>query len=372
MSLQDFDPQRFLDEDWQCRPRLLRAALPGFECPVDGDDLAGLACESEVDARLVCRDGEDWMLRHGPFDESDFTDLPERDWTLLVQSVDHWIPDVAALLEYFRFLPRWRIDDIMVSYASDGGSVGPHYDNYDVFLIQGKGRRRWDVGQHCDGTTPLLGHADLRLLKHFESRESYLLEPGDILYVPPGVAHWGRAEGDDCITLSVGFRAPSHAELLSQWALDRDAALSDDQRFKDERLNACANPGQIPAEVIGQLRRVLTEHLDDDAYLSRWFGQMMSHVDNEQLFSNPALSLADFQDKAQSTALSLRPGARLAFDERYLFVDGRAYPYQEAEHEDIADFCRLESGDAVHLLSAEMRYSLYQAGTVFFDDDLDD
>ena len=132
--MQDFDAQQFLDSDWQRQPRLLRAALPAFVCPVDGDDLAGLACEADVDSRLIRRDGEDWLLRHGPLDESDFAELPACDWTLLVQSVDHWIPEVAALLEHFRFLPRWRIDDIMISYASDGGSVGPHYDNYDVFL----------------------------------------------------------------------------------------------------------------------------------------------------------------------------------------------------------------------------------------------
>lgn len=372
MALQDFDAQQFLDSDWQRQPRLLRAALPAFVCPVDGDDLAGLACEADVDSRLIRRDGEDWLLRHGPLDESDFAELPASDWTLLVQSVDHWIPEVAALLEHFRFLPRWRIDDIMISYASDGGSVGPHYDNYDVFLIQGHGKRRWDIGQHCDDNTPLLGHPELRLLKQFECRESVLLEPGDILYIPPGVAHWGRAEGDDCITLSVGFRAPSHAELISQWSMERESALSEDQRFRDAALRADANPGWIPEEVVSQLRQLLSQGLDDEQSLSRWFGQLMSHVDNEQLFSNPALSFVEFQSQEQHSKLYLRPGARLAFDAHYLFVDGCAYSYDSAHREQIAAFCAQQNDDIVTTLTPELRYSLYQAGTVYFDDDVED
>ena len=372
MALQDFDAQQFLDRDWQHQTRVLRAALPGFICPVDGDDLAGLACEADVDSRLVCRDGDDWLLRHGPLEEADFAALPERDWTLLVQSVDHWIPEVADLLEHFRFLPRWRIDDIMISYASDGGSVGPHYDHYDVFLIQGQGKRRWDIGQHCDDNTLLLGHPELRLLKHFESRESVLLEPGDILYIPPGVAHWGRAEGDDCITLSVGFRAPSHSELISQWSMERESTLGDQQRFTDSALRADSNPGWIPDDVVNQLRQVLSEGLDDNKTLSRWFGQLMSHVDSEQLFSNPALSFSEFQQQEQQVRLYLRPGARLAFDACHLFVDGCAYPYDSEQRQQIAAFCAQKNDDIVTALTPELRYSLYQAGTLYFDDDIED
>lgn len=372
MALKGFDAQAFLDNDWQRRPRVLRAALPNFECPVDGDDLAGLACEAEADARLICQHGEDWQLQHGPLQEADFATLPESHWTLLVQSVDQWIPEVADLLTHFRFLPRWRTDDIMVSYAADGGSVGPHYDQYDVFLIQGSGRRRWRLGQHCNDDSPLLGHPELRLLRDFDCQQEYVLEAGDILYIPPGVAHWGTAEGDDCITLSVGFRAPSDAELINSWALERESQLSDSQRFNDVALSADVASGWIPETVLPQLRQRLSAGLDDDRELSRWFGQMMTQVAQEQRFDNPALSPEAYAEREKQFAPSLRLGARLAFDRHYLFADGLAYPYPPAMRDEVAAFCEQEGGQPIAGLVAELRYQLYQVGTVYFDDDIDD
>ncbi|MAK42669.1 MAG: cupin [Spongiibacter sp.] len=372
MALQGFDAQQFLDEDWQRRPRVLRGALQGFECPVDGDDLAGLACEDEVDSRLISQHGSDWQLQHGPLKESYFAELPASHWTLLVQSVDQWIPGVAELLNDFRFLPRWRIDDIMVSYAADGGSVGPHYDQYDVFLIQGSGRRRWQLGQHCDDSSELLGHPELRLLKHFDCQQEVILEAGDILYIPPGVAHWGTAVGDDCITLSVGFRAPSNAELLNSWSIERETVLSDGQRFSDQALNASAPSGWIPEDVLPQLRERLSAGLDDDRALSRWFGQMMTHVDQQQRFDNPALSFEEYAHREQQVPACLRLGARLAFDAHYLFADGIAYPYPSDLRPAVAEFCEQEGGDDVMGLVVELRYQLYQTGTVYFDDDVED
>ncbi|WP_372864637.1 cupin domain-containing protein [Spongiibacter sp.] len=372
MALQDFDAQQFLDNDWQQRPRLLRGALPNFDCPVDGNDLAGLACEPDIDSRLICQQGDDWLLRHGPLNEGDFAELPASHWTLLVQSVDQWIPEVAALLRLFRFLPRWRIDDIMVSYAADGGSVGPHYDQYDVFLIQGSGRRRWQLGQHCNSQSELLGHPDLRLLKHFDCSEEHTLNPGDILYIPPGVAHWGSAVGDDCITLSVGFRAPANSELLHNWCIERESLLTEDQRYCDQALDARQPSGWIPPEVVAQLRQRLSEGLNDDQQLSRWFGQMMSRVDEEQCFDNPPLTEADFLQREESSTLLLRPGARLAFDSHFLFADGAAYPYPASARDEVAAFCSLENGDVVSGLANTLRYNLYQTGTVYFDDDVED
>ena len=214
MQLQNFDIDLFLREHWQKKPMLIRNALPDWCNPLDPEDLAGLACEEEIESRLIIRKDESWKLEHGPFTEKRFGKLGKKPWTLLVQAVDHFVPEVAALIAPFRFVPNWRIDDVMVSYASDQGGVGPHFDQYDVFLVQGLGRRRWQIGPVCDAQTPLLPHDDIRLLASFEATDEWVLEPGDILYVPPGFAHDGVALGDDCMTYTIGFRSPSRNELI--------------------------------------------------------------------------------------------------------------------------------------------------------------
>ena len=198
--LGDMAAEDFLRDYWQKKPLLIRQAFPDYENPLSPDELAGLALEEEVESRIVLTQGKSpWELRRGPFAEDDFKTLPERDWTLLVQAVDQFVPDIADLISAFSFLPSWRVDDVMVSYAAPGGSVGPHFDNYDVFLLQTHGRRRWKIGQTCSPASPLLEHPDLRILENFEQQQEWVLEPGDMLYIPPGVAHYGIAE-DDCST----------------------------------------------------------------------------------------------------------------------------------------------------------------------------
>src|SRR3990170_7562789 len=214
MQFDDFDIAGFLTDFWQKRPLLIRSPWRAWNNPLAPDELAGLACESDVESRLVTQLPDTWELEHGPLSGTRFAQLGKQPWTLLVQAVDHHVPAVAALLEPFRFIPNWRIDDVMVSYAVEGGGVGPHFDQYDVFLVQGLGRRRWQLGRLCDHATELLPHDDLRLLASFEPTDEWILEPGDILYVPPRVAHNGIAVSDDCMTYSIGFRAPSRRELI--------------------------------------------------------------------------------------------------------------------------------------------------------------
>ena len=230
MPFRNFDTATFLRDYWQQRPLLIRNPWNGWHNPLSPDELAGLACEESVEARLISQSGAALEAEHGPFPEERFARLGEQGWSLLVQAVDHHVPEVAELIAPFRFIPDWRIDDVMVSLASDGGGVGPHFDHYDVFLIQGLGRRRWQVGQLCDDATPLLPHDDLRLLADFRATEEWLLEPGDILYVPPRIAHNGVAVGTDCMTYSVGFRAPSRTELIGGWCDEVVAGLEDDDR----------------------------------------------------------------------------------------------------------------------------------------------
>ena len=207
MHFANFDIDSFLRDNWQKKPLLIRNPWADWKNPIEPDDLAGLACEPTVESRLIVQKRKDWSVEPGPIPETRFGKLGKAPWTLLVQAVDHHVPDVAALIAPFRFIPDWRIDDVMVSYASDGGGVGPHFDQYDVFLVQGLGTRRWQVGALCDDSTELLPHDDLRLLANFEATDEWLLEPGDMLYVPPRFAHNGVAVGDDCMTYSVGFRA---------------------------------------------------------------------------------------------------------------------------------------------------------------------
>ena len=277
MQLAHFDADAFLRDCWQKRPLLIRGAWDHWSNPLTPDELAGLACEDGVESRLVERADDSWSIEHGTFPEARFGKLREANWTLLVQAVDQFVPAVAALIEPFRFVPDWRIDDVMVSTAARGGGVGPHFDQYDVFLVQGLGRRRWRIGAHCDADTPLLAHDDLRLLADFEAIEEHVLEPGDILYVPPGVAHDGIAESDDCMTYSIGFRAPSRSELVAHFCDHVLGSLVDDDRYGDPDLRRQANPGEIAPAALDRLHAIITETLYDREAFARWFGAYVTN-----------------------------------------------------------------------------------------------
>lgn len=324
-------PSEFLRDYWQKKPLLVRNAFPDWQNPLEPDELAGLACEEDAESRLVLtREGkQSWVLKNGPFNEKTFAKLPQRDWTLLVQAVDQWVPEVEALVEPFRFIPAWRTDDVMISYAPAGGSVGPHFDYYDVFLIQGLGQRRWQVGQHCDSRSPLLPDTQLRILAEFERQDEWVLNPGDMLYLPPGVAHWGIAE-NDCMTYSVGFRAPSHGEILDHLGGDVADTLSEDLRYGDPSLQPAGNPGEITPDAIAQLQAIIRQHLDQPRTLARWFGGFMTEAKYPDQEHPPeqALSVNALKKRAGRHTLCRHPASRLAYSalegEFLLFADGEA------------------------------------------------
>lgn len=265
--------EEFLAEYWQKKPLLIRNAIADFQPPIDADDLAGMALEEEVESRIVVE--QDWQLKYGPFTEETFASLPAEKWTLLVQAVDLWIPEVAEILEKFDFLPKWRIDDIMVSYAADGGSVGPHFDYYDVFLLQGAGRRRWQIGQPCDAESPLVTNTELKILQDFEVTEEWILEPGDMLYLPPKVAHHGVAIGE-CTTFSVGFRAPAVSEMLDDLATELLSGVAAPNHLLDPPLTPAMANEQITPAHIASVRQLLKATLDDEKVLGEWFAQYMT------------------------------------------------------------------------------------------------
>ncbi|AKA81450.1 cupin [Pseudomonas synxantha] len=321
--------REFLRDYWQKKPLLIRQAIPDFESPIDADELAGLALEEEVESRLVIEHGErPWELRRGPFAEDAFSALPEREWTLLVQAVDQFVPEVAELLEHFRFLPSWRIDDVMISFAAPGGSVGPHFDNYDVFLLQAQGKRNWKIGQMCSSESPLLQHADLRILAEFEESAEWVLEPGDMLYLPPRLAHFGIAE-DDCMTYSVGFRAPSAAEVLTHFTDFLSQYLTDEERYTDADAQPVSDPHQIQGDALDRLKSLLAEHMSDERMLLTWFGQFMTEPRYPELVAGEELGEEDFISSLQDGAILVRnPSARLAWsevdDDVLLFASGQS------------------------------------------------
>ena len=246
----------FLKRHWQKRPLLVRGALPRFRDPVTPQRLFDLACDPDVESRLVrVRGGRKAFERSdGPQEARRLRRLPASDWTLLVQGVDRHVREVARLLRRFSFIPRWRIDDVMVSFAVAGGTVGPHVDNYDVFLIQGRGRRRWQIERQPD--LRLRRGLELRVLRRFRPQEDAVLGPGDLLYVPPGVAHYGVAL-EDCLTYSVGFRAPSHRTLVALAAERLIASIPEDRLYSDPELR----PREGERRALAKMQRIVRDEL---------------------------------------------------------------------------------------------------------------
>ncbi|AIL62592.1 ribosomal protein uL16 3-hydroxylase [Pseudomonas alkylphenolica] len=358
--------REFMRDYWQKKPLLVRQAFTDFESPIDADELAGLALEEEVESRLVIEHGErPWELRRGPFEEDTFSTLPERDWTLLVQAVDQFVPEVHELLEHFRFLPSWRIDDVMISFAAPGGSVGPHFDNYDVFLLQGQGKRNWKIGQMCDSDSPLLEHADLRILAEFEQSGEWTLEPGDMLYLPPRLAHYGIAE-DDCLTYSVGFRAPSAAEVLTHFTDFLSQFLPDEERYTDADAQPVSDPHQIQHDALGRLKNLLTEHMGDERLLLTWFGQFMTEPRYPELVSGEPLDEAELiESLAQGAILIRNPSARLAWsevdDNLLLFASGQSRLLPGELRELLKLIC---AADALHIENLEQWLEIDQGITL--------
>ncbi|MGJ7547690.1 JmjC domain-containing protein [Pseudomonas alloputida] len=347
--------REFMRDYWQKKPLLVRQAFPDFESPIDPDELAGLALEEEVESRIVLEHGaHPWELRRGPFTEDTFAELPEQDWTLLVQAVDQFVPEVAELLEHFRFLPSWRIDDVMISFATPGGSVGPHFDNYDVFLLQGHGERNWKVGQMCNSDSPLLEHADLRILAEFEQSDEWTLEPGDMLYLPPRLAHYGVAV-DNCLTYSVGFRAPSAAEVLTHFTDFLGQFLPDEERYSDADAQPASDPHQIQHDALDRLKALIDKHTNDKDLLLTWFGQFMTEPRYPEQVVGEEMDEDELVEALEDGAILIRnPSARMAWselgDDLMLFASGRSCPLPAKLRELLKLVC---SADALHIDNLE-------------------
>jgi 50S ribosomal protein L16 3-hydroxylase len=352
------DVDSFMRTYWQRSPLLVREAIAGFADPLSRADVLALARSRHAISRLVQRAGSRWSLEEGPFTAARLKQLPRRDWTVLVQDTNHFSRGCARLLERFDFVPHARIDDLMVSYAVPGGGVGPHVDSYDVFLLQGRGRRRWAISRQQDHA--FVPGLPLRILERFRAEEEWVLEPGDMLYLPPGVAHHGVAESE-CLTWSIGFRTPDTSEVVAAFLdhlRDREVAA---RPYRDRGMPPAHHPGAIPPALVSHVERSIARirwtRREVRDFAGRFLGEPKAHT----FFDPPQrpLARARFEARASRRGLELDGRSRLLFSGRMFYINGepmRAAPDSVAVLRRFADRRRLAAPlaappsfwDAVH------------------------
>ncbi|MES2356017.1 MAG: cupin domain-containing protein [Pseudomonadota bacterium] len=315
---------QFLREYWQKKPLLVRQALPNFKNLITPDGLLDLACRDDVESRLVDRSRSGWRLTNGPFTSKNFSRLPKRNWTLLIQDLNHTLPEASALLQQFDFIPHARVDDVMVSYAATGGGVGPHFDSYDVFLLQGYGQRRWRISSQKN--LELVPNAPLKILKEFQAEQEWVLEPGDMLYLPPGYAHDGIAV-TECMTYSIGFRAPSTQELANTFLAHLQDNLSLEGRYEDTDLTATNHPGEIPKSMVYKSKVMLQQITWEEATVADFLGVYLSEPKPHVFFVPPArpLSAVRFASVIKEVGLKLSLKSRMLYRKNAFYMNGERF-----------------------------------------------
>jgi 50S ribosomal protein L16 3-hydroxylase len=356
-------PRRFLSRHWQRHPLLVRQALPEFAGMLTPRDLMRLASREDAQARVVVRQGRRWTVHHGPFPARFFKGLNGAAWTLLVQDVNHFVARARALLQRFDFVPYARLDDLMISYAPPGGGVGPHFDSYDVFLLQGSGHRRWRLSAQRDLT--LVPDAPLKLLARFKPGQEHILEPGDMLYLPPGYAHDGVAV-DECMTYSIGFRAPAWHELAVQFLTYLQDHVQLDGLYSDPGLQPTARPARLSRDMVRTAVARLGGVRWNESDVRRFLGCYLTEPKPHVFFTRPQapLSRAVFQRRARRFGVVLDPRTQMLYAGRQVFVNGECSEAGDcaAWLQRLADRRTLPASDdsAPHL--TELLYGWYRAG----------
>jgi len=318
-------PQLFMKRHWQKKPLLVREAVPGFKPLLKRAELFELAANEDAQTRMVIQQPgkkPGWQLKHGPFERRALPPLKQPGWTILVQGVDLHHDGAHQLMNQFRFVPDARLDDLMISYATDGGGVGPHLDSYDVFLLQAHGQRRWRIGRQKDTTLQL--DVPLKILSNFVPEQEYVLEPGDMLYLPPGYAHDGIAQGE-CMTYSIGFRIPNTGELARE-LLQRLAEDAEDEvgvaLYRDPNQVAVEQPAQIPAQMLEFAQQALNDALKDPLAFSRGLGEYMTEPKPNVWFTaKNGLT----ESALVGAALQLDRRTRMMFDANHIFINGESF-----------------------------------------------
>jgi 50S ribosomal protein L16 3-hydroxylase len=312
-------PEQFMRRFWQKKPCLIRQAVPDATPPLARAELFALAGRDDVESRLVVESNGRWSLKHGPFTRRQIPPLQQPNWTLLVQGLDLHVPAAHELLSRFRFVPEARLDDLMISYASDGGGVGPHLDSYDVFLLQVHGRRRWRAGPVKNGA--LVPDMPVKLLADFRPTEEWVLEPGDMLYLPPRWGHDGVAVGDDCMTCSVGFRTPTPTQTareVLQRMIDALDATVDEPHYRDPAGSATATPGRIPQALQTFAAKAVISALNDSHSLACALGESLTEPKAIVWFEGG-------EPLAANCGVRLDARSRMMYDDRHVFINGEAF-----------------------------------------------
>ncbi len=347
-------PAQFMRRHWQKKPLLIRQAIAGVSPPLGRAALLALAQRDDVESRLLVRHADRWSLRQGPVARRALPPFARPGWTLLVQGLDLHVEAARDLLDRFRFVPEARLDDLMVSYASDGGGVGPHFDSYDVFLLQVSGRRRWRIGRQRDHSLRL--GLPLKILANFEPEQDWVLEPGDMLYLPPHWAHDGSAVGGDCMTCSIGMRVPGRADLarnVLQRALDETEAPESDTLYRDASQEATAEPGRIPPALAAFTADAIARFMADPQSLACALGEVLSEP-------KPRVWFEEGKAATLSGGVRLDRRSRMLYDEQHIYLNGESYRAGGRDARAmrrLADRRRLDAA-AVARLSAEARQML--------------
>lgn len=326
----DLNAETFLKEYWQKKPLLIKQAIPGFEGTIDANELAGLAMEQEIESRIISQQGNNWQVDHGPFES--FEKYGEKDWTLLVQAVNNWSRETDSLISLFDFIPRWRIDDVMVSFSTPNGGVGPHLDQYDVFILQGEGQRHWKVGAPDSSLEDLIPHPDLKQVSPFTPVIDVITEPGDLLYIPPNHPHDGVSI-ENSLNFSIGFQAPNTQDMFSAFADKLIDENLGEQRFGDADRQVAAKTEVFEQQDIESLRQFMLSQLNDEQHFANFMGRYitMSHHALELLIPMEPFSQEQVVSFTQDAEIQFVPVSGIKATvtnapNHCLYINGEAFP----------------------------------------------
>lgn len=365
-------PRQFMRRHWQKKPLLVREAFPNFVPSIGIRDALALCADDLAPSRLVKRQPRSgrWTLEHGPFPPEQIPSVSRPNWTVLIQQVNTRLQAADQFLDAFRFIPQARLDDLMISVAGPGGGIGAHVDSYDVFLVQAAGRRHWEIAQRFD--RQLEDDVPLRILRHFTAEQEWVLEPGDLLYLPPGVAHRGTAVGPGCMTWSVGFRAPDRTTLADA-ALSRHIDGLAHRDWQDPWLEATDRPAQIPARLLEALTRQVMRDLPDIEGVRHAVARLLSEPAPEAVFDAPGRpdSEARFMQRVARNGIRLAPATRLLYTDGAFHMNGEEMPppgsaRERRALEALADARWLSPNDSTRLKLTQL-YEAYQAGWIVYN-----
>jgi 50S ribosomal protein L16 3-hydroxylase len=313
----------FLKKYWQKKPLLIRNAIENFQSPITEEDLFKIAQDEETISRLIEYRNDMWQVKYGPFKKSEFLRKKNSPWTVLVQNINHHFSFANSFLNFFKFIPYARLDDLMVSYATKKGSVGPHFDSYDVFLFQAKGKREWKIS--AQKKFDLDKKSAIKIITNFKSKNSWVLNPGDMLYLPPNIGHWGISHSNDCLTYSIGFRAPDTFEIQSKFLdfIQDNLSANKKDLYKDPNLKLQKNPAEINSNMINKIQQIINQLRWNKNSIHTFIGQLLTDPIENAIFQQPKpISLEIFKKNLSKKILELNPKTRMLFIKNSFYING--------------------------------------------------